>query len=59
MVWKNILIFRIAKKYSAVPKCAIVGGNPIKILGYRDIAMYEKLKKDNKLYLEAKYRGLL
>lgn len=29
-----------------VPKCAIVGGNPAKILKYRNIDNYEKLKKE-------------
>ena len=42
-----------------VPKCAIVGGNPFRILGYRDIDKYEKLKKEKKIYLEAKYKGLI
>ena len=33
---------------SSVPKCAIVGGNPAKVFKYRDIAQYEKLKKEEK-----------
>ena len=33
-----------------VPKCAIVGGNPIKILKYRDVAKYNKLKNENKFH---------
>lgn len=28
-----------------VPACAVVGGNPAKILKYRDIEVYNKLKK--------------
>lgn len=32
----------------SVPKCAIVAGNPAKIVGYRDKNLYEKLKKDGK-----------
>lgn len=40
-----------------VPKCAIVGGNPARIIKYRDEIIYEKLKKDNKLYLYDKYKG--
>lgn len=31
-----------------VPKCAIVGGNPAKVIKYRDIEHYEKLKKEGK-----------
>lgn len=40
-----------------VPKCAIVGGNPAKIIKYRDIEAYEILKKKNKIYLEYKVLG--
>lgn len=29
-----------------VPKCAIVGGNPAKVIKYRDIEHYEKLKAE-------------
>ena len=32
----------------SVPKCAIVGGNPAKIIGYRDIELYDKLNRDGK-----------
>ena len=32
-----------------VPKCAVVGGNPAKVLKYRDINQYEQLKKENKI----------
>lgn len=39
-----------------VPKCAVVGGAPAKVIKFRDIKQYEKLKKDNKLYLYDKYR---
>ena len=31
-----------------VPKCAIVGGNPAKVIKYRDIEHYEKLKQEGK-----------
>ena len=31
-----------------VPRCAIVGGNPAKIIKYRDIEHFEKLKADGK-----------
>jgi len=27
-----------------VPRCAIVGGNPAKVIKYRDIEHFEKLK---------------
>ena len=30
-----------------VPPCAVVGGNPAKILKYRDIEIYNKLKNNN------------
>jgi len=33
-----------------VPKCAIVGGNPAKILKYRDIEHYEKLKFEGRFH---------
>lgn len=32
----------------SVPKCAIVGGNPAKIIGYRDVEVYERLCAENK-----------
>ncbi len=38
-----------------VPPCAIVGGNPAKVLGYRDKMMYDQLKEEKKFYLECKY----
>lgn len=33
-----------------VPRCAIVGGNPAKVIKYRDIEHYEKLVAENKLH---------
>tara|TARA_R100000306_G_C4379757_1_gene143620 strand:- start:2638 stop:3192 length:555 start_codon:yes stop_codon:yes gene_type:complete len=42
-----------------IPKCAIVGGNPAKILKYRDMEIYEKLKKEDKIYLKMKKEGIL
>lgn len=33
-----------------VPSCAIVGGNPAKIIKYRDIDHFEKLKKEKKFF---------
>lgn len=32
----------------SVPKCAIVGGNPAKIIGWRNKDLYEKLVKEKK-----------
>ena len=34
----------------SVPKGAIVGGNPAKIIKYRDLETYEKLSKEGKTY---------
>lgn len=31
-----------------VPRCAIVGGNPAKVIKYRDIEHFEKLKSEGK-----------
>ena len=31
-----------------VPRCAIVGGNPAKIIKYRDVEHFEKLKAEGK-----------
>lgn len=36
--------------YKDVPKYAIVGGNPAKIIKYRDAEHYEKLKKEKKFH---------
>lgn len=33
-----------------VPKCAIVGGNPAKVIKYRDVVLFEKLKSEGKFY---------
>ena len=33
-----------------VPKCAIVGGNPAKIIKYRDIEHYEELKRKGRFH---------
>lgn len=33
-----------------VPPCAIVGGNPAKVIKYRDIEHFEKLKKEQKFH---------
>jgi acetyltransferase-like isoleucine patch superfamily enzyme len=40
-----------------IPSCAVVAGNPAKIIKYRDIKVYKKLKEENKLYLEYKYEN--
>ncbi len=42
-----------------VPRGAIVGGNPAKILKYRDLDKYESLKIQNKIYLREKRAGNL
>ena len=38
-----------------VPSCAIVGGNPAKIIGYRNKDKYAELDKAEKYYLVSKY----
>jgi maltose O-acetyltransferase len=43
----------------AVPKMAIVGGNPAKIIGYRNEEEYQKLKADEMIYLKLKNSGLI
>jgi len=40
-----------------VPKCAVVGGNPAKIIKYRDIKRFEILKNEKKFYLKLKKEG--
>lgn len=35
----------------SVPKCAIVGGNPAKIIGWRDEQEYERLHQEHKSYI--------
>jgi maltose O-acetyltransferase len=37
-----------------VPPCAIVGGNPAKIIKYRNMEKYNQLKNENKIYLSIK-----
>lgn len=38
-----------------VPACAVVGGNPAKILKYRNRDKYYELKKQGKVYLDIEY----
>lgn len=38
-----------------VPSMAVVGGNPAKILKYRNKAIYEKLKSEERVYLDVEY----
>ncbi len=38
-----------------VPDYAVVGGNPAKVLKYRNIDVYKKLKNNNKIYLDVEY----
>ncbi|MBO4746286.1 MAG: acyltransferase [Alphaproteobacteria bacterium] len=38
----------------SVPKCAIVGGNPAKIIGWRDKEHYKKLESAHKSYVNNK-----
>ena len=40
-----------------VPALSIVGGNPAKIISYRDEKEYARLKEENKLYLVHKFSG--
>ena len=35
----------------SVPKCAVVGGNPAKIIGFRDVEVYDRLCAENKFSL--------
>lgn len=37
-----------------VPDYAIIGGNPAKVIKYRDIELYNKLKNEDKIYLRLK-----
>lgn len=37
-----------------VPSMAVVGGNPAKIIKYRDIDLYNELKNSDKIYLKLK-----
>ena len=38
-----------------VPPCAVVGGNPAKVIKYRDKEQYYKLKNEDKIYLKLNY----
>lgn len=40
-----------------VPPFAVVGGNPAKVLKYRDKEKYEELKSNNKIYLKEKFNS--
>ena len=35
----------------SVPKCAIIAGNPARIIGYRNLDEYEKIKKHKSFYM--------
>lgn len=38
-----------------VPACAVVGGNPAKVIKFRNKENYFRLKKENKIYLDVEY----
>ena len=38
-----------------MPPCAVVGGNPAKVVKYRDKKQYLKLKENNQIYLKMNY----
>lgn len=38
-----------------IPPLAVVGGNPAKVIKYRNKDVYEKLKLENKIYLDVEY----
>ena len=38
-----------------VEKCAVVGGNPARVIKYRDISRYESLKKKKKFWIKYAY----
>lgn len=40
-----------------VPVCAVVGGNPARVLKYRDRERYESLKASDSIYLKLKQQG--
>lgn len=42
-----------------IPPMSIVVGNPCKIIGTRDEGEYARLKKEGKIYLEAKCAGII
>ncbi|MFF2890551.1 acyltransferase [Paenibacillus sp. NPDC057967] len=42
-----------------VPKCAVVGGNPAKIIKYRDQEHYERLKEQGQYYMNYRKQGLI
>lgn len=42
-----------------IPSFAVVGGNPAKILKYRNVERYNKLKSENKIYLKLKNKKIL
>lgn len=41
-----------------IPDFAIIGGCPARVLKYRDISNYNKLKEEGKIYLDLKNKGL-
>jgi maltose O-acetyltransferase len=38
---------------------SIIGGNPARVIGFRDIDRYTKLKRDNRIYLSLKNMGIM
>lgn len=42
-----------------VPRGAVVGGNPARILKYRDLDRFDRLKREGKVYLALKSQGLI
>lgn len=38
-----------------VPKGAVIGGNPAKVIKYRNLELYDKLKQEGRIYLDVEY----
>lgn len=38
-----------------MPKGAVIGGNPAKVIKYRNLELYDKLKQEGRIYLDVEY----
>lgn len=57
-IGEGVVVAACACVTKDVPDYAVVGGCPAKVIKYRDVEKYTKLKKEKAIYLDLKAKGL-
>lgn len=58
-IGEGVIVGAGAVVSGSIPECAIIVGNPCRILKYRDTQKYFELKEENKIYLKLKFENSL